>query len=247
MADKVTATQTFGERVLAVLVIAVYLPHAGFQIADLHSVYASLRKALDWAGQYGSKIIVGGDFNTQLNVGARGALLADLANLYNLTVGNGQSDAPWEETWTFRISLDLRRQIDFILVGSGMYVTASAAVNDLCLGSDHRAVKVETSYVERAGRPSARRKNRRCERWQPAEGYANRVHDGIAIQIPNSVTDMEHVIASAALDAAAETDHKSPVFFRPDCFVCGTRGNTVATETVDVNFRKRSRKRLARI
>lgn len=50
---------------------------------------------------------------------------------------------------------------------------------------------------------------------QPAEGYASRVRDGIAAQRPSSITDMEYVIASAAFDAAAETDHKTPVVFSP--------------------------------
>ena len=156
-ADSIATIREFGERVLAVrirdnsiklTVISVYVPHAGYSVDDLHELYKKLRKATAWASSYSSRIIIGGDFNTQLDVGYRGKLLQDFANEYKLTIGNEQIGHQWDSTWTFYSSLGRKRQIDFILLGNGMNSLSVAATNNLCLGSDHRAVQLEISFTE---------------------------------------------------------------------------------------------------
>ena len=123
-ADKIISIRPFGERVLAIgiretcieiSIIAICVPHAWYSWDDLHLTYDHLRNAMTWSCRYSSKIIIGGDFNTQLDVGYRGRLLQKFANEYKLLFGNEQIGASWEDNLTFFSSLGRKRQIDFIL------------------------------------------------------------------------------------------------------------------------------------
>ena len=51
--------------------ISLYMPHARYSVEDLRTVYDMLHVVLDEAERLHYKIIVGGDFNTESNVGHR--------------------------------------------------------------------------------------------------------------------------------------------------------------------------------
>ena len=47
-------------------------------------------------------VIVGGDFNTSIDVGARGDLLADVANHFGLVIANSSGNGWDDDQWTFK-------------------------------------------------------------------------------------------------------------------------------------------------
>ena len=59
--------------------IATYVPHCGYSVQDLERTYEQLRCVVSEARRSKRAVIIGGDFNTQLNVGRRGILLKQLS------------------------------------------------------------------------------------------------------------------------------------------------------------------------
>ena len=121
-------------------VFAIYLPHCGYAIQDFDDVYDKLDQSLASNVHQNPKIIIGGDFNTQVNTGYRGQRMAELAATYNLTVSNGDGHGSSETQWTFRSSLNVIRRIDFILVSTATPIISACATALLDIGSDHRSV-----------------------------------------------------------------------------------------------------------
>ena len=50
--------------------IATYVPHAGYSVEDFHTTIDQISAAMSDASRFGAKIVLGGDFNTQLHHGA---------------------------------------------------------------------------------------------------------------------------------------------------------------------------------
>ena len=84
-------------------------------------------------------LVIGGDFNTQINVGSRGLALQNLVETFSLCIAN-ESDVDWDNQWTFRSNLGIQRKIDFVLVSKIMDIQTANASMEVNLGSDHRAV-----------------------------------------------------------------------------------------------------------
>ena len=76
--------------------VAVYIPHCGYPQTDFDDTYDQLRATLGEARSQKRRLIVGGDFNSQINVGERGHALDELSINYNLTIAN-RIDDPWDE------------------------------------------------------------------------------------------------------------------------------------------------------
>ena len=95
--------------------VAVYMPHCGYSADHFEQTADQLRCVLDEATQQRRRIIVGGDFNSQLRVGHRSAYLDNLASSFGLHITNDTVDS-WDNQWTFCSSLDVKRRIDFIFV-----------------------------------------------------------------------------------------------------------------------------------
>lgn len=122
--------------------VVVYMPHAGYSHEYLMSVYDQLQACVEEAVQHKYKIVVGGDFNTQLNVGARGSLLHEFAAMFDLFVANSDTSSA---NWTFSSSMGVRRRIDFILHSANLNLQDANASDDIDLGSDHRSVRATFS------------------------------------------------------------------------------------------------------
>ena len=75
-------------------------------------------------------VVIAGDFNTQWNVGRRGDMIREFSHMFEQL----------PESWTFRSSTGIKRQIDFILFSSELCCETAGPVDVLDLGSDHRAV-----------------------------------------------------------------------------------------------------------
>ena len=71
-------------------------------------------------------------------------MLTEIVDEYGLVIANDLYDEQtWNDKWTFKSSLGMKRQIDFILAGLDVHVCQSRAVDSLDLGSDHRAQHIE--------------------------------------------------------------------------------------------------------
>ena len=95
--------------------IATYLPHCGYSVADLEQTYNQLRCITSKAFRSNRRIIIGGDFNTQVNVGNRGTMLKEFAHEFSLCIFNVCVEES-NVDWTFESSMGVRRRLDYILV-----------------------------------------------------------------------------------------------------------------------------------
>ena len=68
--------------------VAVYVPHAGYSAELFDSTFDQLRYTLQQGRNLKRRLVLGGDFNSQLNVGIRGATLENLAVLFGLQITN---------------------------------------------------------------------------------------------------------------------------------------------------------------
>ena len=117
--------------------ISLYMPHAGYSMEELRSVYDMLHAVLDEAGRLQCKTIVGGDFNTELHVGHRGNFLDELAGMWGLQVANCENH---NNAGLFCSSPGVRRTIDFIMHGMNVNILKCNISDAFDLGSNHRAV-----------------------------------------------------------------------------------------------------------
>ena len=133
----------------------MYVPHAGCIVQNFDDTIDQLRYVLQQGRNLKRRLVVGGDFNSQVNVGIRGAALESLSNAFGLNITNDGINE-WENDWTFRSSTGVKRKIDFILASRSLVVRDSIATNEIDMGSDHRAVKArfdigENVYWEKVG------------------------------------------------------------------------------------------------
>ena len=151
--------------------VATYTPHMGYSNHDLYRYYDQLAWVLDDARRQGRTIVLGGDFNTQLNVGIRGDFLADLAKNFDLQITNddGHHD-PNKATWTFCSCMGVRRRIDFILCSMSFSLLRSFATDDVDLGSDHRAVYCLLNLPKHTKQQSKKRKFQTKKRLETKSG-----------------------------------------------------------------------------
>ena len=122
-------------------VIAVYMPHAGYEQHYFTECFDHLRQAILDGHGAGMRCMVGGDFNIERYRGWRGDRLEELLCEVGLDICNDSSMLPYEDAWTFKSCLSTKRILDYCMVSSGMSVVSSKPINGLHLRSDHRAVQ----------------------------------------------------------------------------------------------------------
>ena len=86
-------------------IIAVYIPHAGYNIDYFTVCFNYLRKAVLDGQRLGMRCMIGGDFNTERNRGWRGDRLEELVCELGLDVCKNPNLLPFEDLWTFRSCL----------------------------------------------------------------------------------------------------------------------------------------------
>ena len=124
LADKVSQIRLQSGRITAVdvderlghnfRIISVYAPHLGYGEASLQLLYTTLSGLAEEARSAGKRVIIGGDFNTQLIVGVRSESMGNFASEHHLSITADGVDLPWDRTWTFRSSLGNKRQLDYV-------------------------------------------------------------------------------------------------------------------------------------
>ena len=95
-------------------------------------MYEQLGFILADARRRGFSYVVGGDFNSQLDIGVRGELLDQFCQACHLSVLN--RNAPVHESWTFESCMGIRRRIDFLLCHVSLSVHAAAASHEFDIG-----------------------------------------------------------------------------------------------------------------
>ena len=71
-------------------IAAVYIPHAGYSFDELHSLYDELHALFDYGMQKRFDLIVGGDFNTVVNLWPRWDLLNEMMAMFDLQIANSK-------------------------------------------------------------------------------------------------------------------------------------------------------------
>ena len=106
---------------------AVYFPHAGYPWSLFEKSWEDLSSLCMEAQDKGMQVIVGGDFNLELQRGDRGRCMHDFCDQFLLEVANSEGKSFDGNQWTFRSSLGYLRRIDFILFGKGLLLNDARA------------------------------------------------------------------------------------------------------------------------
>ena len=179
--------------------ISIYMPHAGYPHDDLRKMYDQLHWVLAEAQKMRYVSVIGGDFNTQWNVGRRGDMIREFSHMFGLCLANHEH---LPATWTFRSSTGIKRQLDFILFSSELCCESAGAVDVLDLGSDHRAVHcnlyMRARCFKRFWEPL-----RVPRGWMPnnQQQYHANLQMRLSNQQPNTIMELERLVHSAAVSS----------------------------------------------
>ena len=80
---------------ISIRAVAVYMPHCGYSVEHFEDTFDQLRCVLDQAIHQRRRIILGGDFNSQLRIGHRSAHLDNLVSSFGLHIMNDTVDT-WD-------------------------------------------------------------------------------------------------------------------------------------------------------
>ena len=162
------------------------------------------------------RIIIGGDFNTQFDVGIRGVALRQFAEEFGLCITN-TTDSETSTNWTFESSMGVRRRLDFILASRLLLVIESGPSDKLDLGSDHRAVQ-STLGDTKKGTQVQHRKKVPAKGWYPeidVDGNALKYCDSLHAPLQRNevlpMGELEKIIH----DAATGPDIRAQAKLRP--------------------------------
>ena len=148
------------------------------------------------------RLIIGGDFNTQLGIGIRGDMLNQIQSGYSIKCANN-SDIPWEHQWTFCSALGAKRKIDFVFVSNTFQTADTTASSDIDLKSNHRCVK--TIMVVRKRVAQIKQTAASTKGWRPCMDagdnrlyYQQMLDDKMNADFRQNLENAERIIYEAA-------------------------------------------------
>eukprot|EP00959_Pyramimonas_sp_CCMP1952_P338502 7088869-Pyramimonas_sp.AAC.1 len=147
---------------MAIRIVSVHAPHCGYSLQELDDFYSDLKDLVKEGQRTDIYIVIGGDFNTQLDVGSRSELLREFVAEFDLFAPSDFSEQSGANMWAFKSTLGVTRQLDYVLVSKSMAVSRYEASNDLDCGSDHRFVCASARVPD----IRKRRVSKRKVRWQ---------------------------------------------------------------------------------
>ena len=169
-----------------------YLPHTGYSMEDLRILYNIPNIVLNEIKYLYYKIIVGGDFNTELHVGYCGNFLDEFACIWRLQVANYENH---DNCWIFCSSLGVRRTIDLILHDMNDNVLKCNISGTFDLDSDHRTVFAQFTIPNQI---SARRKNacKKQTNWKKidAQTFHSNIGSTLSTTMPTTLHDLEAML-----------------------------------------------------
>ena len=143
--------------------------------------------------------VIGGGFNTQWNVGLGRDMIGEFSHMFGLCLANFEQ---LPESWTFRSSTGIKRQIDLILFSSELCCETAGPVDVLDLRSDHRAVKYRLCLRARCFKRFWKLLSvPRCWMQHNQHQYHASLQMRLSNQQPNTVTELERLVHSAAISS----------------------------------------------
>ena len=100
----------------------------------------------------------------------------------------------FENIWTFRSCLGVQRILDYCLLLAELIIETSKSINDLDLGSDHRAVQC-CVLLPCAFKTRSKRRGRRKINW---DLYKSKMNDNESGSYPSSLQDLERHVVEVA-------------------------------------------------
>ena len=145
--------------------------------------------------------VVGGDLNTELNIGFRGSLFSDLVDTFELQIANDEDNHdPDADMWTFESSMGVRRRIYFLFFSFSLPLLSASATDYINMGSDHRAVTAcfDILLAKKVGKNRRFRMNKgrkpKPSTNEVAETYENCIHVSLRGNSPQTVSDLERCV-----------------------------------------------------
>ena len=142
--------------------IFVYMPHMDYDDAYVKAIYKQLDEVCKKGLKLHRSIFIGGDWNAVVGMrhqgddesfvgghgigvrNPRGQWLVDWATSHNISIANTSYRKHFQDQWTHDNGIN-HRQIGFWMyrVSKGISVVNAAACEDITIGTDHRAVRLE--------------------------------------------------------------------------------------------------------
>eukprot|EP00973_Karenia_brevis_P034883 4814367-Karenia_brevis.AAC.2 len=162
--------------------IVVYIPHANLPVALYKDTYEKIHGLMNEAQELDMKIILGGDFNTQLDDYGRADDIYELMNEFDVSIVNPSAPVNRIDSWTFS-NHHGKRIIDYIMLSNSMQ-TLQASVKPLFDElSHHRAVHAELKFKFYKQKV---KKKKTKKGWRPKlnfDGQASTYHDDLDDQL----------------------------------------------------------------
>ena len=184
-------------------IIAVYLPHAGYDSNYFQSTLDDVERLIMEACDKRYAVVIGGDFNLSLDQGVRDRLLQDLCAEFSLDIANGTPLAENPNMWTFKTSWGNFNRLDYVLHSRSLQSSEVSANLDLDMGSDHRNVSVSISYIR--SKEAWKLRTRSFKGWKPildesknADAYHSHLQKLMHDCPPTSLRDLGKIAVEAA-------------------------------------------------
>ena len=199
VSDRVMAVDCMiGEKLTRL--ISIYFPHSSKPGAAqlLDDCYHHLYSLFDAGLTTGMAILIGGDFNSTLDCSSREMRLRSLIDGYGLQISNEAITLDASDAWTYEHPLHGRHQIDHIFASYALLIVDGKAVNDLDMGSDHRAVRMKMHVKWKLQSPRKRKRKRVKRGWKPSDENHVELDNKLASKTISSVADLGDVMLDAA-------------------------------------------------
>ena len=155
-------------------------------------------------------MVIGGDLNTQVNVGTCGTLLEHFSQEFSLCITNGSIPEAIDD-WTFRSSMGVKRRLDYVLNLECFLLKESSPSEILNLGSDHRVVRTVLTIQKRTKKKYE--KKVQMKKWRPildpdgnASRYLAALRGKLELHQDTRMESMEKVLYEAAISPGVRTE-----------------------------------------
>ena len=168
--------------------IAVYMPHANYDDADVEGVYLQLNGLIGGRERVRRTCVIAGDWNAVVGpqqlgddgaivgvhgVGTRnerGEWMAQWATTQRLMIVNTTVQKSFDEQWTYENG-GVMRQLDycFINVDKASWIIDAGARDDIGVGKDHRATRATLSLPAYERKKKQTRGRKSLRGWQPCD------------------------------------------------------------------------------
>ena len=199
-----------------VRVVSVYMPHIGYGWQAFHQCFEDLSNLLMQAQDQGMHVIIGGDFNLNLDDSMRGSVMREFCHQFSMVIANGSGCDGDDDVYSFISSIGTRRRIDYILISAIWELQDIKASNILDLGSDHRCIYASIKFKRPTRQLKARTPN--LKGWRPVlnpdkipEKYHEALQHEMSVQSVIGMKEIGDVCIRAAQRPGVSDDQSMKV------------------------------------